>query len=86
MPNRSVHVVPGTGGWAVEREHVGRGRVRGSVSYYPTQDEAIAAGRKLAQEEKAELVIHGRDGRVRQRDNYAVTTPPTAPGTGQSAS
>ena len=67
MPSKSIHVVPSSGGWSVERE--GRGKGHGGVWYYPTQDEALAAGRKMAEEEAAELVVHGRDGKIRDRND-----------------
>jgi Uncharacterized protein conserved in bacteria (DUF2188) len=63
MP-RNVHVVPTGGGWNVEEEG-GRGG-----SHFPTQSEAIQAGRKLARSNRSEHIIHGRDGRIRQRDSF----------------
>ena len=35
-----------------------------------TQAEAIAAAREIARNQKSELVIHGRDGRIREKDSY----------------
>jgi hypothetical protein len=29
----------------------------------------LAAGRKMAEEEAAELVVHGRDGKIRDRND-----------------
>ena len=31
---------------------------------------AIAAAREIARNQKSELVIHGRDGRIREKDSY----------------
>jgi hypothetical protein len=36
----------------------------------PTQDEAIKEGRGLAEEQNAELVIHGQEGRIREKDSH----------------
>lgn len=61
----NVHVVPGNGGWDVKVEGGGGAR------HFPTQREAIDAGRKLARGNRSEHIIHGRDGRIRQRDSYS---------------
>ena len=68
MAVKSVHVVPSSGGWSVERE--GRGKGHGGVWQYHSQEEALAAGRKMAEEELAELVVHGRDGKIRERSDF----------------
>jgi uncharacterized protein YdaT len=35
-----------------------------------TQREAIAAGKRIAERDKTELVIHGENGRIREKDSY----------------
>lgn len=65
MSKRNQHVVPHDGGWAVR----GAGSQR-ATSTYRTQGEAIAAGREIARNQGSELVIHGRDGRIRDRDSH----------------
>lgn len=60
----NVHVVPSDGGWDVKVEGAGRTR------HFSTQREAIQAGRRLAQGNRSEHIVHGRDGRIRQRDSY----------------
>jgi len=60
----NVHVVPADGDWEVKVE--GRGR----ATRFSTQTEAIQAGRKLARSNRSEHIVHGRDGRIRQRDSY----------------
>lgn len=60
----NVHVVPSDGGWDVKVEGVGR------TSHFSTQREAIQAGRSLARGNRSEHIVHGRDGRIRQRDSY----------------
>jgi len=64
--HRPIHVVPhGDGGWATRRE--GADRVG---STHGTQGSAIEAGRDRARREHTELFIHGRDGRIRDRDSF----------------
>lgn len=67
MSKRNPHVVPRSdvNGWAVQREGAGR-----ASSLHDTQAEAIAEGRRMAQNERSELFIHGRDGRIRDRDSF----------------
>lgn len=65
MPKRDIHVVKHEKGWATKKEGSERA---GSVS--PTQREAIDKAREQAKREKTEVVIHGRDGRIRDSDSY----------------
>jgi hypothetical protein len=62
----NLHVVPRIDGWAVRIE--GRST---ATSVHNSQRDAIEAARKLAKEAATQLVIHGRDGRIRERDSYA---------------
>jgi len=63
MPNQ--HVVPHDGKWAVRGE--GNDRV---TSIHSTQREAINAARETARNQRVELLIHGTDGKIRERDSY----------------
>jgi hypothetical protein len=65
MGKRSVHVVPRPNGWAVEKS----GSERAS-KVTETQKQAIKAGKQIAEREKTELVIHGEDGRIREKNSY----------------
>lgn len=65
MSRRNQHVVPQDGGWAVR----GAGSRRAS-SVHQTQQEAILAGREITRNQGTELFIHGRDGRIRERDSH----------------
>jgi len=65
MSKRNVHVVPREDGWAVLKEHAER-----DSSHHGTQAEALDAGRRTAQREQSELIIHGRDGKIRDKDSY----------------
>lgn len=39
-------------------------------SIHQTQQEAIDRGREIARNQGVELFIHGRDGRIRERDTH----------------
>ena len=62
---RNQHVVPRDGGWAVKPE----GGQRAS-SIHGTQREAIDRGREVSRNQRSELFVHGRDGRIRERDSH----------------
>jgi len=50
--------------WAIESEgSAGR-------QLFGAKDEAIAAGTQKAKQAKVELLIHGRDGQIRERNSY----------------
>lgn len=65
MKRRNQHVVPHPDGWAVRPE----GGQRLS-SVHDTQQEAIDRARGIARNQGVELYIHGRDGRIRERDTH----------------
>lgn len=62
---RNQHVVPTKDGWAVK----GSGAQK-ATRVYGTQQEAIQAGRRIAKNQNSELLIHGRDGRIREKNTY----------------
>lgn len=62
---KPVHVTPRDEGWAVIREGADR-----ASSVHPTQEEAERAGRGTARRDETEFFLHGRDGRIRERDSY----------------
>lgn len=64
------HIVPHGRDWAVRGE--GNGRV---TSVHDTQREAINAGREIARRQGGELLIHGRDGQIRERDSTGNNDP-----------
>jgi uncharacterized protein YdaT len=51
--------------WAVR----GEGNSR-DTSHHKTQSEAIDAGKSIAQNQKSELIIQGKDGKVREKNSY----------------
>ena len=62
---RDIHVVPHGGDWATQKEGAGRA---GHV--VDTQREAIELARAQARREQVEVVIHRRDGTIRDSDSY----------------
>jgi hypothetical protein len=68
MPKKGdVHVVPSAKGWRVELEGTNRAR-----STHTTQAEAASAGRDIARRNQSELLIHRRDGQIRERNTYGA--------------
>lgn len=67
MARKNQHVVPHTDGWAVK----GAGNSR-ATSVHDTQREAAEAGRRIAEHQGSELVIHRPDGRIRDKDSHGT--------------
>lgn len=66
MPKRrNQHVVPRDGQWAVQ----GAGASR-ATAVHDTQAEAAKHAREIAQRQRTEIIVHGRDGRIRERDSF----------------
>jgi uncharacterized protein YdaT len=59
------HVVPRGNEWAVR----GAGNSRASV-IVQTQQEAINLAKPIAQNQGGDVVIHGRNGQIRERNSY----------------
>jgi hypothetical protein len=64
------HVVPHPAGWAVR----GEGNSR-ATSVHDNQREAINVAREIARNQGGELLIHGRDGQIRERDSSGNNDP-----------
>lgn len=65
MSKPNQHVVPHEGGWAVR----GAGADR-ATAVHDTQAAAIDQARSIARRQGTELLIHGTDGRIRDRDSH----------------
>lgn len=65
MAGNNQHVVPRPDGWAVR----GEGNSR-DTSHHDTQRDAIGTARDIARNQESEVVIHNRQGRIRDRDSY----------------
>lgn len=59
------HVVPNGDIWQVKSE----GSTRATKNFN-TQREAIDYARDITRNQKSELVIHGRNGQIRDKDSY----------------
>ena len=65
MIKKNQHVVPVGTKWGVKGE--GNSRY---TKVTDTQREAMVVARTIARNMQSELVIHGKDGRIRQKDFY----------------
>ena len=63
--SRHQHVVPHEDGWAVRGE--GNTRITATYKY---QDDAIDRAKDIAKRNKSDVIIHGKDGRIRDRRSY----------------
>jgi len=63
--SKNQHIVPNNGKWSVK----GEGNSK-ATSTHETKTEAVKAGTEIAKNQKAELVIHGRNGRIQDKDSY----------------
>jgi len=59
------HVVKRDNGWAVK----GAGNKK-VTAIAPTQKQAIDIAKAIATNKQSEVVIHGRDGKIRDRNSY----------------
>lgn len=66
MARNSHHVVPNPdGGWNVKK-----GGSRKANKHFDRQSDAIAWARHVSRNQRSELVIHRRDGTIRQKDSH----------------
>lgn len=65
MTKKNQHVVPHASGWAVR----GAGNERNTL-VHGTQREAISTAREAAIRQGSEMLIHGENGRIRERNTY----------------
>ncbi|HUT53687.1 MAG TPA: DUF2188 domain-containing protein [bacterium] len=62
---KNQHVVRRDGGWGVR----GEGNKR-DTSHHPTQKDAYDAAREIARNQRSEVVVHGRDGKIRNPNSF----------------
>jgi len=62
---KNQHVVPYKDKWAVRGE-----RNQKVTSIHNTQEEARQAARKIAINQKSEVIIHRPNGQIRDKDSY----------------
>lgn len=59
------HIVPHGNEWQVKRENSSR-----ATKNFSRQSDAIDYGREIARNQHSELVIHNRNGQIRDKDSY----------------
>ncbi|MEH2331651.1 DUF2188 domain-containing protein [Nostoc sp.] len=62
---KDQHIVPHSKGWAVKSEGASK-----ATKIFHTQQEAIEKGREIAINQQSELLIHNREGQIRERNSY----------------
>ena len=63
---KTHHVVRNPdGGWDVKKGGASR-----TSGHFQTQKDAVDAARKISTNQRSELYIHGRDGRIRAKDSH----------------
>lgn len=63
---KSHHVVPNPkGGWNVKKS--GSDKV---IKHFDKKDEAIDTGREISRNQKTELFIHDKVGKIQKRDSH----------------
>lgn len=65
MSSKNQHVIPHNGKWAVKPAGA-----KSVSSTHRTQEAAIKAARANAMREQSEMLIHGRNGQIRERNTY----------------
>nr|DAN54181.1 MAG TPA: protein of unknown function (DUF5633) [Caudoviricetes sp.] len=62
---KDQHVTPKDGKWQVK----GEGNDK-ATKIFGTQKDAIDYAKTIAKNQKSEVVIHGKDGKIRDKDSY----------------
>lgn len=62
---KNQHVVKRDDGWAVRGENNSK-----DTSHHKTQKEANEAARGIAKNQKSEVLIHGTNGKIREKNSY----------------
>lgn len=61
----SYHVIPENGRWIVKKAGAEK-----ATRVVDTQAEAISFAKNICRNQKAELIIHGKDSKIRQKNSY----------------
>jgi hypothetical protein len=65
MSRKSHHVVPSSGGWNIKK-----GGGERASGHFDTKQAAVDRAREISKNQKSELVIHNRDGKISQSDSH----------------
>lgn len=72
MSGKAQHIAPSGNKWSVRKAGASR-----ASKVFPTQEEAINDGKIKAKNQRTELFIHSRNGRITERISYGnVPFPP----------
>lgn len=65
--SRGLHIASLKDGWVVKK-------VKSSWTshIFEKKEDAVKFATKIAKDQKAELIIHGKDGRIRERNSYCA--------------
>lgn len=63
---KTTHVVPNpNGGWDVRA-----GGSKRASNHYKVKSKAVSRARKISKNKSGELFIHGKDGKIQNRDSH----------------
>jgi len=66
MAKGSHHIVPDPdGGWNIKK-----GGAERASKHFDKKQDAIDAGRNISRNQKTELYIHGKNGRIQKKDSH----------------
>ena len=66
VTRKTTHVVPNPdGGWDVKK-----GGQKKPISHHRKKETAVNNARKTSKNEKSELYIHGKDGKIQRKDSH----------------
>ncbi len=71
MAKKNQHVLPHANGWAVKG--AGNSKVTAIAS---TQSKAIEIAKEIAKNQHSELIIHGTNGQIREKNTYGPDNHP----------
>lgn len=64
--SKNLHIIARDGQWIIKKEGENH-----CLSSYKTQKEARSVATEWARKSEGEVIIHSRDGRIRERDSYS---------------
>lgn len=62
---KNIHIIKKDKEWIIKKA----GNKKASASF-DTQKKAIDYGRRIAKKDTVEILIHGKNGKIRERDTY----------------
>lgn len=68
---KALHIVSSQDGWVVKKV-----RSSGVFRVFEKKDDAVKYGTKIAKGQRTDLIIHGKDGRIKERNSYGYDSYP----------